>query len=160
MGSRVVRSAPWAEKLWSPKDYKVIRGGRGSGKTYEVTRALAIMGHQRPLTICVAREHLKSISKSALPELEARMKELGLIRPDCYTVTREGIRHANGTVFWFIGISSVSEEDIKGLALVDICWVEEAHMMSTSSWLILRPTIRKDGSRTCLLYTSPSPRDS
>ena len=133
-----------------------MSGGRGSGKTYSVTTVLSILAHQRNLTVCVAREHLKSIQKSALPALELRMKRLGLIRPDCFQVLRDEIRHANGSRFWFIGLSKVSEEDIKGLEEVDICWVEEAHMMSARSWEILRPTIRKDGAEVWFTY---NPKD-
>ena len=125
----------------------LIPGGRGSSKTYEVTQALAIKGHQQPLRIGVAREHLKSIDESAKPELEERMRSLGLLRPGCYGPTRSFIDHPNGTHFFFIGLSKLSEEDIKGLAMVDILWVEEAHRMSHSSWTLLDPTIRKENAQ-------------
>ena len=121
--SRTVVCNPWAAPLYqspSPYDYRIISGGRGSSKTNEVTRALVTLGHQQPLRIYVAREHLKSIEESAKPELEERIRELGLLRPDCYTVTRTNINHANGTHIFFVRLSKMSEEDIKGLALVDI----------------------------------------
>ena len=52
---------------------------------------------------------------------------MGLMRADCYRVTNTSIDHANGTHIFFIGLSKVSEEDIKGLAFVDILWIEEGH---------------------------------
>ena len=147
--ARTVECNLWAQPLYqfpSPYDYRIMSGGRGSSKTYEITQALVILGHQQPLRICVAREHKVSIAESALPELEARARSLGLLRPDCYRVTKSGLEHANGTHFFFIGLSVVSEEDIKGLALVDILWIEEGHQMSHSSWELADPTIRKDNA--------------
>lgn len=136
----------WATGLYefpSPYDYRIMYGGRGSSKTFETTRALIVHGHQRPMRIAVAREHKVSIEESAQPELLDRARELGLLRPDCYTATRTAINHQNGTHFFFLGLSVVSEEDIKGLAGVDILWIEEAHRMSQSSWELVYPTVRK-----------------
>ena len=151
----VIENNEWAEGLYvfpSPYDYRIMGGGRGSSKTYEITQALAVNGHDRPIRICVAREHLKSIDESAKPELEDRMRNLGLLRPDCYRTTRTSIDHANGTHIFFIGLSTVSEEDIKGLAMVDILWVEEAHRMSQRSWELVYPTVRKDNAEIWLSF--------
>ena len=146
----VITCNPWCEPLYqypSPYDYRVIHGGRGSSKTNEVTRALSVHGHNQPLRICVAREHLKSINESAKPELEERMREMDLIRDDAFTVTNNFIDHANGTHIFFIGLSRMSEEDIKGLAMVDILWIEEAHRMSKTSWELVDPTIQQGQCR-------------
>ena len=145
----------WAEPLYqfpSEYDYRIMHGGRASSKTNEITRAIVTLGHISPMRICAAREHLKSIDESAKPELEARIREMGLMRPDCYTVTKTAINHANGTHIFFIGLSKMSEEDIKGLAMVDLLWVEEAHRMSETSWELTDPTIRKDDSEIWLSF--------
>ena len=122
---------PWAEALYhypSPYDYRIVYGGRGSSKTNEFTRALIVHGHMREMRIAVAREHKVSIEESAQPELLARAGELRLLRPDCYVPTRSSIDHkTTGSHFFFLGLSVVSEEDIRGLANVDILWIEEAH---------------------------------
>ena len=155
MNRTEIKYNSWAYELYrwpSLYDYLIAHGGRGSSKTFEVTQALVIHGHHRPLRIAVAREHLKSIDESAKPELEERAARLGLIRRDCYTSLKSEINHANGTHFFFIGLSKVSEEDIKGLAQVDILWVEEAHKMSHSSWELIRPTIRKEGAIVICTY--------
>ena len=144
-----LKTNSWSKPLYqypSRYDYKIAFGGRGSSKTYEVTQALTILGHIRPLRICIAREHLNSITESALPEMLDRMRNLGLMRPDCYEPTLTHIDHRNGTHVFFMGLSKMSEEDIKGLAQVDILWIEEAHTMSPTSWEKIRPTIRKDDS--------------
>ena len=139
----------WAEPLYhhpSPYDYRIVPGGRGSSKTHEISQALTALGHMQPLRIVIAREHLKSINESAKVEVEMRIREMGLERPDCYGITENRIQHAIGTRFFFIGLSKMSEADIKGLAQVDIVWVEEAQRMSESSWNLLYPTIRKEHS--------------
>ena len=153
--SAVVRSNWWAQDLYrfpSPYDYRIVHGGRGSSKTFEITRALIAHGHQRPLRICVAREHRVAITESAFPELVSRITELGLMHPNAFRKTVNSIDHVNGTHIFFIGMSVVSEEDIKGLAYVDILWVEEAHQMSHSSWERIYPTIRKDNSEIWLSF--------
>lgn len=146
---------PWAEYLYrfpGEHDYRIMYGGRGSSKTFEVTRALILHGHAKPLRIAVAREHKVSITESAQPELIERATDLGLVRPDCYRATRNAIDHENGTHIFFIGLSVVSEEDIKGLSQVDILWIEEAHRMSHSSWEMVYPTIRKEQSEIWLTF--------
>ena len=142
----------WSRELYRPHDYKVIHGGRGSGKTWAVASALALQAHATPLRICVGREHLMSIRESAKPVLEQMMSRLGLLRDGAYRITDTNINHANGSHFFFIGLSKVSEEDIKGLESVDRMWVEEAHRMSQASWIMLRPTIRKDASEIWLTF--------
>ena len=122
--------------------------------THEFTQALAYRGAMAPLRICVAREHLRSIDESAKPELEARMQTMGLIHKDAWTPYRTSIDHVNGSHIFFIGLSKVSEEDIKGLALVDILWIEEAQRMSRASWILIRPTIRKDGAQIWASYNA------
>ena len=148
----LLRVNEWARDLYTPHsdfdvDFVLASGGRGSSKTYEITQALTLKGTLEPLRICVAREHLKSIEESAKQEIEQRARSLGVLNPQGYTVTLNKIDHANGTHLFFIGLSKLSEEDIKGLSDVDIVWVEEAHKMSHSSWELLRPTIRKDRSQ-------------
>ena len=100
----------------------------------------------------MAREHKVSIEESAQPELLNRASELGLLRQDCYTQTRTAINHANGTHFFFIGLSVVSEEDIRGLSMVDLVWVEEAHRISRTSWEMVYPTIRKDNAEIWMTF--------
>ena len=150
----------WAEILYhewgtGAHDYILASGGRAGSKTWEFSQAIMVHGHARSMRICVAREHLKSIEESAYIEMRGRAQGLGLIRPDCYTFQKTAIDHANGTHIFFIGLSKCSEEDIKGLSDVDLVWVEEAQTMSHSSWRLLRPTIRKEGSQ---IWCSYNPR--
>ena len=151
-GEKVILQAPWAAPLYEPKRYKVLYGGRGSGKTWAIGNALIDLASQRPLRICVGREHLKSISESAKPVLEKMIQRRGLAGPGGFRITKYGIDHANGSHFLFIGLAKISEEDIRGLESVDIFWGEEAHRISLASWVLLRPTIRKPGSEIWLSF--------
>ena len=153
----LLKANEWAGDLYRPHgsmpyDYIIAYGGRSSSKTFEFSQALALKGAMQPLRICIAREHLKSITESAKQEIEDRASALGLVGPGGYKASQYKIDHANGTHVFFIGLSKVSEEDIKGLAQVDIVWVEEAHTMSHSSLELLRPTIRKTHSQIWFSY--------
>lgn len=62
-----------------------------------------------------------------------------------YDVQKDRIIGQNGTSFSFIGLRH-NAPSIKSYEGVDICYVEQAERVSKSSWDILIPTIRKEGS--------------
>lgn len=149
----------WAHDLYLPHgatsyDYMIVEGGRGSSKTFEASRALAIKMHQQTLRVCIAREHKESLKESLLVEIGARIQEMGLERRDCFRIGAKTVDHANGSHLFGIGLSTASEEAIKGLARVDIACVEEAQRMSRKAWERLRPTIRKDFSQIWAIYNA------
>ena len=140
-------NAEFPEKLrflFKPKRYKIAYGGRGGAKSWGFARALLILGAQRPLRILCARETQKSITDSVYRLLCDQIGKLKL--EQFYAVTKTSIVGANGTEFTFAGIRQSSVGDIKSYEGCDICWVEEAQIVSKRSWEILIPTIRKDGS--------------
>lgn len=130
--------------LFEPYRYKVLWGGRGSGKSWGIARALLIRGAQSKLRILCTREIQKSIRNSVHKLLSDQIQALGL--GAFYTVTQTEIRGANGTEFLFNGLSDQTAESIKSFESVDVVWVEEAQTVSKRSWDILTPTIRKQGS--------------
>ena len=130
--------------LFSPARYKVVRGGRGSGKSWGFARALLIMGAQRPLRVLCTREVQKSIAQSVHQLLRDQIEALGLSGQ--YEVLTTEIRGKSGTQFFFSGLSDQTAESLKSFEGVDVCWCEEAQAISKRSWDILIPTIRKDGS--------------
>ncbi|MYB35891.1 MAG: PBSX family phage terminase large subunit [Gammaproteobacteria bacterium] len=156
---RKVSQPKWAGPLYRRGEYryKVPYGGRGSAKTWTVAAALIVLTHNTPLRIACVREHQKSIEESAKEELENQIRRLGLT--SVFRITKQHIDHVNGSHFFFRGLSSVQEEDIKGWANVDICWIEQAEMMSASSWEILDPTIRKPGSEIWATFNPKNPYD-
>lgn len=130
--------------LFSPAPFKVIRGGRGGGKSWGVARALLLLGAEKRLRILCMRQVQKSIKDSVYELLKQQITALGL--DSCYECLATEIRGANGTVILFSGLSDHTATSIKSFEGIDICWVEEAQAVTRYSWDILLPTIRKDGS--------------
>jgi phage terminase large subunit len=124
-----------------PARYKVAYGGRGSGKSWGVARLLLDFGTRSRLRVLCAREIMRTISESVHQLLRDQIAELGL--SGFYTVTDNAIRGANGTEFYFAGLRTQDAHKLKSYEGVDICWVEEAQVVSKRSWDILLPTIRK-----------------
>ena len=68
-----------------------------------------------------------------------------------YEVQNTVIYGKNGTEFLFAGLKH-NVTKIKSFEGVDVCWVEEAQTVSKSSWDVLLPTIRKDGSEIWITF--------
>lgn len=143
--SRVVQAK--FPKIFKPLDephrYKMIWGGRGKGASWTVARKLLILGAQKPLRILCTRELQKSIKQSVHKLLSDQIISLQL--SGFYEVQQQGIFGRNGTEIFFIGVKS-NPDEIKSMEGIDICWIEEGHALTESSWDIIDPTIRKDGS--------------
>ena len=131
------------------KRYKVLYGGRGSGKSWACARALLAFGFNKPVRILCAREIQKSISDSVHKLLGEQIEEMGL--SGFYDITQNVIRGANGTEFIFKGLRT-NPQEIKSMEGVDYCWVEEAQAVSQASWDVLIPTIRKPGSEIWITF--------
>lgn len=138
------------EPLFRPAPYKVIRGGRGGGKSWGVARALLIMGLQRPIRILCTRETQRSIRDSVHKLLVDQIARLGLAA--YYRIQQVQITGLNGTEFVFAGLSDQTAASIKSFEGADIVWVEEAQVVTANSWTILIPTIRKEGSEIWLTF--------
>jgi phage terminase large subunit len=137
------------EFLFHPARYKIAYGGRGSGKSWGVARALLIQGYEKPLRILCARELQNSITDSVHKLLSDQIEEMGL--GEFYEIQNTSIRGQNGTEFAFRGLRH-NVTAIKSFESVDIAWVEEAQTVSKSSWETLDPTIRKDGAEIWITF--------
>lgn len=145
-----IRFPPKAEFLFKPKRYKVLYGGRGSGKSHSIAKALLILGSTNRLRILCTREVQKSIKDSVHKLLSDQISELHL--GSFYQILDNEIRGANGTEFLFAGLASHTVDSIKSFEGCDCVWIEEAHSVSKKSWDILIPTIRKDGSEIWISF--------
>lgn len=130
--------------LFEPHPYKVLFGGRDGAKSWSIARALLILGTQKPLRILCARETMDSIRESVHQLLSDQIVNLGLER--FYTPLLSEVRGINGTEFVFAGLRKQTVSSIKSYEAIDICWIEEASVVSRRSLTILLPTIRKHGS--------------
>ena len=130
--------------------YRVLRGGRGSGKSYGAALVAALFGYVEPLRILCTREYQNSIKESFYAELVNAIKEYPFLQQN-YKITNEAITGVNGTEFIFKGLRN-NIDSIKSLAQVDICIVEEAETVPEYSWVALEPTIRAPKSEIWVIY--------
>lgn len=138
--------------------YRVFRGGRGSGKSFQVARMAAILGAVESLTILCAREFQNSIKRSFHAELKNAIRSNEWLSSQ-YDVGIDYLRHkTNGTEFVFTGLRN-NIDSVKSLAQIDLCIVEEAETVPHASWVDLLPTIRTPKSEIWIIY-NPKRRDS
>lgn len=137
--------------------YKVLWGGRGSGKSWGVAIALLIRASQEPTRILCARELQNSLDDSVHKLLSDQIDAMGL--QSFFTVLRDSIRGANGSEFIFEGLRH-NTTAIKSMEGIDVCWVEEAEKVTELSWSVLVPTIRKPGSEIWLTFNPAHPEDA
>ena len=143
----------WARPLLHErKRYKVLYGGRGSGKSWAVARSLVMLCDDgRPIRVLCARETQKSISESVHHLISEQIELLGL--KDKFTIGEAYIRHnGNGSEITFAGLRQQGVANLKSYEGVNVCWVEEAQVVSKRSWDILTPTIRAPGSEIWVTF--------
>lgn len=141
MSASRIQLPAWSKRLREHWRFKVIKGGRGSGKSWTVARDRILISSQQPLQGLCVRETQESMADSVHRLLSNQIDELGI---PGWTVQRERIFHVNGSEITFAGIRT-DPAKIKSSESVDWCWVEEAEGVSKASWDILIPTIRGRG---------------
>ena len=135
--------------------YLCFWGGRGSGKSWAVARALLIKGMQGGLRVLCTREVQSSIKDSVHKLLKDQIEALGL--KAFYRVLDDQIRGPGGTEFIFKGLRD--PDTLKSAESVGVCWVEEAGSVTKHSWEILVPTIRKPGSQIIVTFNAMLEKD-
>lgn len=153
--------------LFEPHPYKTLYGGRDGVKSWSVAQALLIIGANPGLLwpgrsggvrILCARETMDSIRESVHQLLTDQIVRLGLEK--FYTPLQSEIRGLNGTEFVFAGLRKQTVSSIKSYEAIDICWIEEASVVSRRSLTILLPTIRKTGSEIWFTLNPDLPTDA
>jgi len=135
--------------LFQPCRYKVLYGGRGGGKSWGVATYLLAIAAKRPTRILCCREFQSSIRESVHKLLGDMIVQYRF--HDRYDVLEKTIRGKNGSEIIFEGLHH-NVGRIRSLEGIDKVWVEEAQNVSKSSWEVLIPTIRKDGSEIILTF--------
>ena len=156
--------------LFQPKKYKVFFGGRFSGKSQHIALALLTRCSGLPTRVLCAREYQTSIKKSVHKLLcdliqkhqfehiaDKKDKNGKLIKKGKpgFIITDKEIAHSNGSQIYFAGLKT-NISNVKSMANVDICWIEEAENVSENSWSVLIPTIRNKGAE---FWISFNPKD-
>lgn len=139
--------------------YKVLHGGRGSGKSHTVAQVLVALAAKVRIRVLCVREVQKSIRDSVHHLLSRYIEALGL--SELYDVQRTTIVcRATGSEFMFAGMQDHTADTIKSFEDCDICWVEEARTLSRRSLEILTPTIRNPGSEIWFTLNPELPDDA
>lgn len=138
------------KELFNPHwRYLVFYGGRASGKSENVARALLLRGRQSQIRVLCTREIQNTIKDSVHKLLKDLIELYGF---SDYRVTLDGIVNTRtGSEFLFKGLRQ-NVNEIKSTQGIDICWVEEAQSVTESSLDILTPTIRKTGSQIIFTF--------
>jgi phage terminase large subunit len=141
---------PKAAFLFEPHRYKVMYGGRGSGKSHSAATALLVQGAKEKHRILCTREIQKSIKDSVHKLLCDKIDDIGL--GSFYEPLETIIRGKNGTEFLFAGLANQTVSSIKSMEGCSKVWCEEAQTISKRSWDILIPTIRTEGSEIWVTF--------
>ena len=162
MSTLRIEIAPKLIPLFAPPRgdlrYRVMRGGRGSGKSFTAAKIAAVWGAIEPLRILCTREYQNSIKDSFHAELKNAIASCPWLSTQ-YSVGVDYLRHKyNGTEFIFKGLRH-NIDGVKSMAQIDLVIVEEAETIPPRSWQDLIPTIRAKGSEFWIVY-NPKSRDS
>jgi len=136
--------------------YRVLYGGRGGSKSWNIARALLLKGCEQTIRVLCAREFQTSIKDSVHKLLCDQIFALGIEAH--YEITERSLRGTNGTEFIFVGVKN-NTNNVKSIEGIDICWVEEAQSVSPNSWNVLVPTIRKADSEIWISFNPELPTD-
>jgi phage terminase large subunit len=143
--------------------YRAAKGGRGSGKTRGFALMTAVIGYQLGMNgasgqIVCCRQYQNSLADSSLMEIKEAISDHDWLA-EYWEVGETFIRSRDRRItFTFLGLQR-NLQSLKSTARILLCWVDEAEYVSESSWSVLAPTVRQDGSEIWLSY-NPETRHS
>jgi len=141
----------------TPSRYKVLFGGRGSGKSYGAAQHLIYLTSKYKLKVLAIRQYQNNIRESVYTLLKNVIYEFEL--QDEFEILSNTIRHKHtGSEFIFYGIARNFME-IKSTEGVDICYMEESHALTQEQFSVIDPTIRKEHSEVWLLFNPQNRSD-
>ena len=135
--------------------YKVLYGGRGSGKSYFLAELAVEVSRRINTVILCAREFQGSLDDSVYQLLLETIERLSYLQE--FEILKNTITHrGTGAKFVFYGIKN-NVTKIKSIQGVGICWVEEAEAVTKNSWDVLIPSIR--GDKNAEIWVSFNPKN-
>ena len=146
---------PYFKPLIQKARYKVLYGGRGSGKSYFLAELAVEVSRRIGTVILCAREFQGSLDDSVYQLLIETIDRLGYA--DEFDILKSTITHkGTGAKFVFYGIKN-NVTKIKSIQGVGVCWVEEAEAVTKNSWDVLIPSIR--GDKNAEIWVSFNPKN-
>lgn len=142
--------APVFKPLIKQKRYKILYGGRGSGKSWAIARLLVELSRRANLRFLCCRELQGSIADSVISLISDTIERCGYERE--FEIQKQYISNLRtGSLFMFAGIKN-NPTKIKSMEGIDIAWIEEGESITKESLDILIPTIRKPGSEIWISF--------
>ena len=146
---------PYFKPIIRKARYKVLYGGRGSGKSYFLAELAVEVSRRIGTVILCAREFQGSLDDSVYQLLIETIDRLGYT--DEFDILKSTITHkGTGAKFVFYGIKN-NVTKIKSIQGVGVCWVEEAEAVTKNSWDVLIPSIR--GDKNAEIWISFNPKN-
>ena len=146
---------PYFKPIIRKARYKVLYGGRGSGKSYFLAELAVEVSRRISTVILCAREFQGSLDDSVYQLLIETIERLGYA--DEFDILKSTITHkGTGAKFVFYGIKN-NVTKIKSIQGVGVCWVEEAEAVTKNSWDVLIPSIR--GDKNAEIWVSFNPKN-
>jgi phage terminase large subunit len=142
--------------LTRKKRYKIVIGGRGSGKSMTLIDMLLYHAAEHGKKIFSMREFQSSIDDSSHALM---VEEIGNIGIPGYDISKHTIQHYSGGLFRFKGLSARSIQAVKSASGFDFFHIEEAQFLSEESIRILTPTIRREASEIWIIANPGSRED-
>lgn len=139
--------------LWQLARYKILYGGRASGKSIAICYFLLTQAIQKKCKILCTREYQASIKESTYAVFKALIDKHDLY--SYFTIKHDSIVGVNGSEFIFKGLAR-DIYSIKSMYDLDYCFVEEAENIDANTWNVLIPTIREEGSEMLIAF---NPKD-
>jgi phage terminase large subunit len=144
------RLRPLVEK---PKRFKVLLGGRGSGKSMSVGDICLMDAQTKGIKTACFREFQISMDDSVHSLLSGEIQRLDL---QGFEVQQTVIKYGGQDAFKFRGLAR-NPEGIKSMYGFGRFWVEEAQTLSFNSLKALTPTLREADSE---IWMTANPRSS
>lgn len=144
--------------LYEKHRFKVLYGGRGSGKSYAMAQAAIFYMLNTHVLILSCRMFLNSI-KDSNHALMCEMIEMLGVQSE-FEITQYEIRciKTNSKMI-FKGLAN-NFTSIKSMANIGICLVDEAESVTEDAWSTLIPTIRELGSEIWISFNPKQKSDA
>ena len=149
----------------------IFYGGRGAGKTYQLTQFFLYKAITEKCRILCLREFSNSNKNSLLSEfqnaiiqndLEAEIKELIITNNKERAIkihATEILFTHNGSQILFAGINDNTVMNLKSISNINLAWIEESAFISEYAYNILKPTIRAENSKIFFSFNPQSKED-
>lgn len=145
-----------APLLKKHKRFKIIIGGRGSGKSQGVADIMLLKAQTEGAKVCCFREYQISIKDSVKALLDEEIKNLEL---SGFESLKTEIRVQGGGEFTFKGLA-INPNSVKSMQGYKYFWVEEAESTSDDSLEKLTGTMRKAGGEVWFTANPGSSEDA